>query len=1300
MSGETPTNAGGAGRESSTTTQGRGGRGRGRSGRGGRGHGGRGRTGQQRGQQSSAASLFKGKTEDLSGHVYDLSDIRKASTQYIETTREIVEYIGRKYTEGRRIKAAIEDMVQPTVDEPDPPLAPAGYANPDAPTPAERARRAAYTREQARYPLLLKQAIQAQRDLENDMFKTYNLIIGQCTPRLMHALEARQAYERVNERADPIGLLQLIRAETRQDKEQKHPAVGVTNALRSLMAFRQGDMSNDRYIKEFRNTVEALTDKGISLKFRAMTEWRLSQLDPPVTYDNATADQRTTAETAGREELLAVIMMTGASQKKYGRLIEDMGNDYLKGSDRYPSNMTQTANLLNNWKQDPRNYAQVLGSINDGVAFTQQQGGQNGVVCYRCGRQGHIATYCQETTHTNGTALATEGHEEEAAEQGTEDEVGVQFLTINNIFHQSNAGGGLTPNTVLLDSCSDVDVFCNPKLLTNIRDVGRRMTIRSTAGVSVTTQMGTLKGYGKDVWYFPGGVANILALCNVEDNFEVKYKPGEFTVVRPDGSERKFQRVGRGIYGCDITVRNEDGSAFNSQGTASETMDLEGFSALETVEEKASKYTARQYKQALLARRVQNSIGFPTTRDFLKIVSKNLIQDCPVTRDDVLIAEDIFGANLGALKGKTVRRNAPHVRTEYTGVPPQLIKTFQNVTLAVDIMFVNKIPFFVSVSRNLKFRTAEAMDGRRAEHALKALKGAMSLYPRRGFEIKTVLGDNEFGVLKDDIAQLGANLDCAAVGAHVPEIERQIRTIKERCRCVYGLIPYNRIPKLMVRELVYWSVMWLNSFPEADGVSSEMSPREIMTGRKVSYRSCQLEFGTYVQTHEEHNNDMTERTIGAIALRPSGNAQGGHYFMSLSTGARIHRKSWTELPITRDVVDRVHYLADQSNAPPELAFAWRDGSEITGTIEDYIEDDGYGDEDYVDSGEEDVDELEYDDSEDPADLGDDDVNFDEVSSEDDSDESFEPEEDASTGVGEPDASTGVDSSDESTGVGGSDEDMNDHEEDAVMSDETTGVDDIGEDIGEVQNDELNLGDDSAPYQDVGLLENSETGSEDNPSDDDVDGGDEYVDETEIEEMEVDEGEDEGLNAEMDARYGPRTGRYNLRGRRQPRFDYRTGYNFMTMDEHLSVGEKMSLSTDQMNMHQGLKAFGKTGEDAVTAELKQLHDRETVSPRMPNHLTAGEKKRALQYLMFLKRKRCGRVKARGCADGRPQRLYKGKEETSAPTARLESILLTSVIDAHEGREVVTCDIPGAFMQTDIDEVVHVKLQGKWRNSSPK
>ena len=79
-------------------------------------------------------------------------------------------------------------------------------------------------------------------------------------------------------------------------------------------------------------------------------------------------------------------------------------------------------------------------------------------------------------------------------------------------------------------------------------------------------------------------------------------------------------------------------------------------------------------------------------------------------------------------------------------------------------------------------------------------------------------------------------------------------------------------------------------------------------------------------------------------------------------------------------------------------------------------------------------------------------------------------------------------------------------------------------------------------------------------------------------------------------------------------------------------------------------------------------------------------------MFLKQKRTGQIKGRGCVDGRKQRLYTPKDEASSPTVATESVLLSCVIDAKERRDVATVDIPGAFMQGDQDETVHMRLEG--------
>jgi hypothetical protein len=131
---------------------------------------------------------------------------------------------------------------------------------------------------------------------------------------------------------------------------------------------------------------------------------------------------------------------------------------------------------------------------------------------------------------------------------------------------------------------------------------------------------------------------------------------------------------------------------------------------------------------------------------------------------------------------------------------------------------------------------------------------------------------------------------------------------------------------------------------------------------------------------------------------------------------------------------------------------------------------------------------------------------------------------------------------------------------------------------------------------------------------------------------------------------------------------------------------------QCSIKKGLEVFGDASKEAVLSEMKQLHDMGVAEAKKANMLIREEKSKSLNYSTFLKQKRSGRIKGRGCADGRKQRLCKTKEETSAPTVTTESLFLSCTIDGKERRTAVTTDIPGAFTQTDVDEVTHVRLKG--------
>ena len=66
-------------------------------------------------------------------------------------------------------------------------------------------------------------------------------------------------------------------------------------------------------------------------------------------------------------------------------------------------------------------------------------------------------------------------------------------------------------------------------------------------------------------------------------------------------------------------------------------------------------------------------------------------------------------------------------------------------------------------------------------------------------------------------------------------------------------------------------------------------------------------------------------------MNPTGNLQGSYRFLSLATGKCIKRCKWTELPITDDVIARVHELAraEKSFDPaPNFFFEWAPNTQV------------------------------------------------------------------------------------------------------------------------------------------------------------------------------------------------------------------------------------------------------------------------------------------------------------------------------------------------------------------------------------
>ena len=100
------------------------------------------------------------------------------------------------------------------------------------------------------------------------------------------------------------------------------------------------------------------------------------------------------------------------------------------------------------------------------------------------------------------------------------------------------------------------------------------------------------------------------------------------------------------------------------------------------------------------------------------------------------------------------------------------------------------------------------------------------------------------------------------------------------------------------------------------------------------------------------------------------------------------------------------------------------------------------------------------------------------------------------------------------------------------------------------------------------------------------------------------------------------------------------------------------------------------------------------------LTEVDKQKAIPAVNLIKEKWNGVIRGRSCVDGSKQRKYLKQEESVAShTASLESLLVSLLIDAYEGRDVGTYDVPGAYLQArmapkDDNERVLMKLRGNF------
>ena len=529
-----------------------------------------------------------------------------------------------------------------------------------------------------------------------------------------------------------------------------------------------------------------------------------------------------------------------------------------------------------------------------GKASESQSTESTEIICWGCGEAGHKLNNCPEIKankeeHQAKTKKGSVHFTATSKRSGPE----VSDLEGLKVFL---AGGGVTDalreTKVGIDTMASDHVIVNRRLLRKVWKSPYNIEISGVGGTVSTNMEGEMSYFGTVNWC-NGGAANLLSFARLSEDFDIDWDQDQGVItVHSEGQMFEFKRE-ENLFVCDMgRLAQPDG---------------EVTAMIQTVEGNEKLYTKRQVQGAERARLLCEELGFVSNQDLVKLVKRGIL-GCDVTVPDVYRALRIYGESLGNLRGKTKRSNTKHVDLE--SVPKEIDV---NVTLHVDIMFVENIPFLIAVIAPMSMTMVQLLGSRKLSDVKQALLHMIGRCRAEGFVITTLLTDGEGAISKltDELLLMGINVNPSGAGSHVPVVENKIKTVKERVRGHIATMPFKLCISLLV-WLVYFCVSRINLVPTSTMSTDYVAPREAFNGSRLDYkRDLGLKFGEYCEVHEQYlvTNTMAPRTRPAIALMSKGNKQGSWQFMALDTFRVITRDHWTKLPMPDSVIKMLNEKA-------------------------------------------------------------------------------------------------------------------------------------------------------------------------------------------------------------------------------------------------------------------------------------------------------------------------------------------------------------------------------------------------------
>lgn len=203
------------------------------------------------------------------------------------------------------------------------------------------------------------------------------------------------------------------------------------------------------------------------------------------------------------------------------------------------------------------------------------------------------------------------------------------------------------------------------------------------------------------------------------------------------------------------------------------------------------------------------------------------------------------------------------------------------------------------------------LKNRGVECVASALTTFLATASSRGFDCIIIKTDGEGAIasMATVLNGKGIVIDTAGPGQHVPVVERQIQTLKQRVCSYENSLPFV-MTKLLLIMCVIFCISRLNMHPSRTS-RIRVSPLEEFSSHKLdASKDLRVNFGDYVHaTVPNPNSSMAPRTQGCIVLLPTGNSTGSVKMWCLATNHTVTRDQFTILPIVDLVNTHIDSIA-------------------------------------------------------------------------------------------------------------------------------------------------------------------------------------------------------------------------------------------------------------------------------------------------------------------------------------------------------------------------------------------------------